>query len=353
MSTLITHETGVPTGHTTATRTAQVSGPAFDWTATALSGVFITGIFLDGWAHSHGMVDDTFFTPWHAVLYSGYLVVAMLLIGRAAWSVARGRSTLMPAGYGWALAGIGFWVVGGPFDLAWHTVFGFEADVEALMSPAHAVLAVGAGLMQSGSLRAGLQRLPRRWRDELPMILSLTFLVSNLTFFTQIAHPISNLWAAGPGPVRHAVLELGIVGMLLTAAILWAPVLLLLRHGRLPAGSITILVTLNAIAMGFLYDRGPYPLTAVLALAAGAVVVDVVRMASKPAAARPRAFRAFAAAAPVLVYAAYYAALSLTTGIAWSTHVWVGVVVFTGIIGWLLSYVVLPPRLAAGPDAAA
>jgi hypothetical protein len=277
----------------------------------------------------------------------------MLLIGRAAWSVARGRGTLMPAGYGWALAGIGFWVVGGPFDLAWHTVFGFEANVEALMSPAHAVLALGAGLMQSGSLRAGLRRLPRRWRDELPMVLSMTFVVSNLTFFTQIAHPVSNLWAAGRGPVRHDVLELAIVGMLLTAAILWAPLLLLLRHGRLPAGSITILVALNAIAMGFLYDRGPYPMTAVLALAAGAVVADVLRMTLKPAAARPRAFRTFAAAAPALVYAAYDAALYLTVGIAWSTHLWIGVVVFAGIIGWLLSYLVLPPRLETARDALA
>jgi hypothetical protein len=353
MSTLITHEATVPAAHAARTSTAQVSGPAFDWAATALSGVFLGGVFLDGWAHSHGRVDNTFFTPWHAVLYGGFFVMAMLLIGRAAWSLARRRGTLMPAGYGWALAGIAFWVVGGPFDLAWHTVFGFEASVEALMSPAHAVLALGASLMQSGALRAGLQRRPRRWRDELPMILSLTFVVSNLTFFTQIAHPVSNLWAASRGHVSGAVLELGITGMLLTAAILWAPVLLLLRYDRLPTGSITILLALNAIGMGFLYDLGPYPVVAVLAMAAGAVAADVLRMALRPAAARPRAFRVFAGAAPALVYAAYYAALHLTVGIGWSTHMWVGTVVFAGIIGWLLSYVVLPPRLESGPDALA
>src|SRR5207247_498376 len=161
-------------------------------------------------------------------------------------------------------------------------------------------LALGLGLMVSGSLRAGLQRPPRRWPDELPMILALAFVVSNLTFFTQIAHPISNLPAASRGHVSEDVLELGITGMLLTAAILWAPLLLLLRHGRLPTGSITILLALNAIGMGFLYDLGPYPVVAVLAIAAGAVVADVLRMALRPAASRPRAFRVFAAAAPAL-----------------------------------------------------
>ncbi len=34
--------------------------------------VFVGGLYLDGWAHAHGMVDKTFFTPWHAVLYSAY-----------------------------------------------------------------------------------------------------------------------------------------------------------------------------------------------------------------------------------------------------------------------------------------
>ena len=30
----------------------------------------VTGLFLDGWSHNHHR-PETFFTPWHAVLYSG------------------------------------------------------------------------------------------------------------------------------------------------------------------------------------------------------------------------------------------------------------------------------------------
>src|SRR5688572_23413943 len=130
----------------------------FDWAATVLSLTFLGGVYLDGWAHTHGRVDETFFTPWHAALYSGYLATAGLLVGRAAWGRARGASwgRMMPGGYLLSLLGAGFWVFGGPFDLAWHTGFGFEASVEALMSPAHVVLALGLGLMASGPLRAAL-----------------------------------------------------------------------------------------------------------------------------------------------------------------------------------------------------
>jgi hypothetical protein len=323
------------------------SGARFDWLATALAATFTGGVFLDGWAHTHGRVDDTFLTPWHAALYSGFFAMAVLLVGRAAWGVRRDGlpwRRAMPDGYGLGLAGVACWIVGGPFDALWHSVFGFEANVEALLSPAHAVLVLGFGLMASGPLRAGLRRAPPGWANELPMILSLTFVVSILTFFTQIAHPIANLWAT-PQAMGEAMTELGIVGILLTAAILTAPLLLLLRYGRLPVGATTIVVGLNAFAMGFLYDRGAYPRAVVAATIASAVAVDVLRAALHPGPSRPRAFRTFACALAALPTVGYFAALAVTSGIAWSTHLWVGTIVFSGIAGWLLSYLVLPPRL--------
>ena len=82
------------------------SNQRFDWAATILAATFTAGVFLDGWAHTHGRVDDTFLTPWHAVLYSGFLAMAVLLVGRAAWGVARYRLTwrrAMPEGYGLGL----------------------------------------------------------------------------------------------------------------------------------------------------------------------------------------------------------------------------------------------------------
>jgi hypothetical protein len=254
----------------------------------------------------------------------------------------------LPDGYGLSLLGVALWFAGGPFDFAWHAVFGVEANVEALMSPAHTVLALGFALIASGPLRAILRRRPSVWPRDLPLILSLTFMVSALTFFTQTAHPLANLWAMGPRPSSAAVTELGLVSFLLTTAILIAPVLLLLRHGRLPTGGLTILIGLNSLAMGFLFDRGDYPVALVAAAIAAGTAADLIRLVLRPTADRAGAFRLYAFAVPVLLTGAYFAGLGLTTGIAWSPHLWLGTVIFCGIVGWLLSYLALPPKLDAG-----
>jgi hypothetical protein len=53
-----------------------------------------------------------------------------------------------------SLLGFMIFALGGGVDFAWHTLFGFEADEEALLSPAHLLLATGAILLTSGPLRA-------------------------------------------------------------------------------------------------------------------------------------------------------------------------------------------------------
>src|SRR5262249_39245061 len=78
-----------------------------DWTMAGLSAVFVGGLFLDGWAHTHGRVDQSFFTPWHAVFYSGYAAVAAALAGAVLARRARGHRWrhAAPAGYGLSLVG--------------------------------------------------------------------------------------------------------------------------------------------------------------------------------------------------------------------------------------------------------
>ena len=43
----------------------------FDWIMILVIIWGIGGLFLDGWAHTNLPRLETFFTPWHAVLYSG------------------------------------------------------------------------------------------------------------------------------------------------------------------------------------------------------------------------------------------------------------------------------------------
>jgi hypothetical protein len=66
-----------------------VRAAGFDWVMAGLGSWLIGGLYLDGWAHIHVPALETFFTPWHAVLYSGYLAGAATLAGAGA---RRGRA---------------------------------------------------------------------------------------------------------------------------------------------------------------------------------------------------------------------------------------------------------------------
>src|SRR5215813_3368070 len=66
-----------------------------------LSAWLIGGLFLDGWAHFHGLVDNTFFTPWHAVFYSGFGVVGGYLLVNQVRYMRNGYNwrRALPVGY--------------------------------------------------------------------------------------------------------------------------------------------------------------------------------------------------------------------------------------------------------------
>jgi hypothetical protein len=100
----------------------------------------IGGVFADGFAHNN--LRDTlegFFSPWHAILYSGFTATALWI----AWLVAgqaraglRGLNAL-PIGYEWGALGVIVFGLGGVGDLIWHSVFGIEVGTSALLSPTH------------------------------------------------------------------------------------------------------------------------------------------------------------------------------------------------------------------------
>src|SRR5688500_15625106 len=60
--------------------------PWFEWGVAFFATWFVVGLYLGGWAHIHDL-PETFFTPWHAMIYSGVLGAARVLVGTAfvAW----------------------------------------------------------------------------------------------------------------------------------------------------------------------------------------------------------------------------------------------------------------------------
>lgn len=335
-----------------------VGGIRFDWAVIALSSWFLGGVYLDGWAHHHIPELETFFTPWHGVLYSGFLATATLLV--VAWirNGVRGYPwrRALPVGYTLSLLGVPIFLAGGVGDMIWHELFGIEADVEALLSPTHLTLAIGGTLMVSGPLRAAWRRSEgasgalARW----PMLLSLTFTFSVMTFMTQFAHPLVEVWATPRGLGHHAARPimaqaLGVASILLQAALLAGFALLAVRRWgwRLPWGSLTLLFTLNAALLSVLEDE--YRLIPAAFLAG--LVADLLLRRLKPSPERPAVLRLFAFAVPAVYYLFYFLALMVTESIWWSVHLWTGSIVLTGIVGWLLSYAFVPPAVPEEPSA--
>jgi hypothetical protein len=171
-----------------------------DWIVILLSFWFLGGLYLDGWAHNNLASSlESFFTPWHAVFYTGFLAVAAYH-GWLMWQNHRqgyAWRTSLPLGHELSLLGLIIFSVGGLGDMLWHEIFGIEAGVEALFSPTHLLLATGIALVVAGPMRSTSHRLRREtadWRSLFPLILSMTFLLSLFTFMAQFAYLLTNPW---------------------------------------------------------------------------------------------------------------------------------------------------------------
>jgi hypothetical protein len=159
--------------------------------------VLMAGVIQDGWAHGHGLVDQSFLTPWHAILY-GMMVLNGIVLGTIAIRNVMRRYPVryaLPFGYWTSLIGVILFATGGLIDLWWHSRYGIESDINALISPSHVWLALAGALVFSGPLISIAARYGSRsggWRITGPAILSAAALLTLIGFFTQYAQPIGD-----------------------------------------------------------------------------------------------------------------------------------------------------------------
>ncbi len=178
------------------------SSARFDWWMAVLASLVAAGMFQDGWAHNHGLVDQSFFTPWHAVLYGTMALNGLVLLACGLRNLRRGYrfGSGLPYGYWLSAMGVVLFLAAGGLDLAWHTLFGIEEDINALISPTHLLLALAGVFVLSGPLRSVAYRVapdaPARWRDTGPAILTAASMLSVMAFFTMYANPIGSEHAA-------------------------------------------------------------------------------------------------------------------------------------------------------------
>ena len=340
-----------------AEKVQPAGGAWYDWVSVITSIWLVGGAYLDGWAHVHRPELESFFTPWHAVIYSGFLAGAAFLVLSMIVNHDRGYPwrRALPAGYELSLVGILIFIVGGFGDMIWHEVFGIELVVEILTSPTHLLLALGGVFIVSGPLRTAWRRpdlkLSKRGfkksAAKLPAVLSLTLTLSTLTFFTEYAHPFTLTWAAEGHRTSDLFFgqALGVSSIILQSGILMGIVLLAVRRWgpTLPLGSLTIILTLNVSALSLFHDTYFLISAALLAGLASDLLLNLL----KPSPERKVMFRLFAFLVPVIVYLFYFIYLILAQDIWWSAHMWVGSIILAGLTGWLISYTFLLPQIEA------
>lgn len=328
-------------------------GQRFDLVVALLTLWFTVGLYVDGWAHNNGYVDNTFFTPWHALLYSGMAATGLFLIVTQYRNVGRGHTwaRALPKGYLVSLLAVVLFFLGGGFDFIWHTLFGFEANVEALLSPAHLLLATSAVLITTGPLRAAWARPGRvvGWRRFLPAWISLLILLSLLTFFTQYANLFANSRFFDSQRVQSYLWDVtGIAYFVMTVGTAMFVLLYALRRWQLPPGAATLLLVGNAAAMFAIRfaDQRTFAPTLLGALAAG-LVADALIYKLRPSVERPAALRWFGFLVPLALSGVTMGVLLLMARVDWSIHMWLGVVFTAAIIGLGMTFLVAPAPFPA------
>ncbi|CAN5432031.1 hypothetical protein BH10CHL1_BH10CHL1_23550 [soil metagenome] len=335
----------------TTLHTRPLDSLTFDWVMITLSVVYVSGLYLDGWAHNHDKVDQSFFTVWHAFFYAGFGLVALLLTGALVFNRWRGRSwsTALPAGYSLSLLGILIFATGGVGDLLWHELFGIEQNFDILLSPTHLMLGAGLALVVSGPLRAAWQRPSKKsgWHALGPAMLSLACLTAALTFFMMFSHPLmSNIGGRYHAHFNNEIGQVaGVVSILLMTGLVMGPTYLALRRWALPPGSLILIWGSNSIAMAIIDYEETSTIYLTLAMLVGILVAELWRLQLKPSATNLNAWRIFAFSAPVLVFGAYFVALLYVEGSLWTIHMLTGTVMLSGVVGWLLSYLIVPPAM--------
>ncbi len=322
-------------------------GLRFDRAFTLLSMLFLAGLWIDGWAHFHGRVDDSFFTPWHLVFYSAFGLCAAFLIINLFLNVRKGFSftRALPKGYWLSLIGVTIFALGGVGDMIWHTLFGIEDGTEALLSPTHIMLAIGMALVFTGPVRAAWNRAQstdasgqRGWGALAPMIICITLVLSLIWFFTSYANPIA-LPLAARGAFRgpsDTLQDFGVTGILMTMAIMSSIIVLLAWRWKLPFGAFTLLLTASTALLTVLIDSYWFIPGALIT----GVITDIFYARFKPSPERLGALALFAFITPALYMAAYFITVQVIAGVIWSIHVWTGAIFLSGIIGLLALFVV-------------
>jgi hypothetical protein len=329
-----------------------IATPTEDLITVGLATLLIGGVLSDAWAHTNLGGLESFFTPWHALLYSGFALTAAWTF----WLGYRRRAQApqwwrngWPAGYGLgALGAVGFGAAG-ILDMIWHSIFGVEITLDIVLSPSHLLLTLSGTLLVTSPLRSWWAAGTTRRRAPTgitALALGAIFgvlLLSHSTAFRSTAptHPYDFVI----GSPSHIEASYASARYLATTMILLVPVLLVYRR-RSVLG--VAAATVGGIFL-FSLATAQFPATLIavaLGATAGALAVDLLAKrldAVRGPDARMR-LPIVGALFGALFTAGHLLGLQVAEGIAWPVELWTGNIVLATLAGTALGGLATPPR---------
>jgi hypothetical protein len=336
---------------------------AFDYAVGICSLWISSGFFLDAWAHGHVPV-ETFFTPYHAVFYSGMLAMVLVLAACSLHYRVRGWSwaNSIPRPYRLAVLGIPIFIVAGIGDMCWHLLLGIEEGVDALLSPTHQALGLGIFFLASGPIRSVLADRTRSTTlvQQFPLVLGLATWLILVHFGTAYAFDPG----AGRTDVPPAIspytpeyltaltmgyykISMGVLVVIFQSSVMTGFALWLVSRIRTRPGILTAFYFLGNFpaAAAFTNQTPLLAVTIVQALVTG-IVADTLVSRWNPQPLRPRVFRWFAVIVPMTYIGVYLLATIATDRTWWDWNVALGAWLWSGVCGFALSLLATARRVA-------
>ena len=314
----------------------------------AATSILIVGLFGDGWAHANlGGKLESFVTPWHTVLFVGFAITAgwlLLLLQRRRVAGSPLRAAI-PPGYSLAIAGLGGFFVGFNGDAVWHTVFGVESDIDALLSPTHLLMAMSLLAIVSTPYRTRAAAPTASWALDGVRVVSLLLSTHVVVFFLlYLWIPSLGLGSVGwerffeeaDAPEFVTVLSqmAMLAGSFAVTAVVVVPVLLLARRSRPPLGALLLLVVVPATAiMGI---RGFSQGWALLAFLAAGVLAELLGRLPVGR----RRLLVLGTAVPVVLWSSYWVLFERVLGTAWEVEIATGQIWSAAMLGTGLAVLV-------------
>lgn len=311
----------------------------------------LTSVGLAGDIANHlqnpGDLEGDFLSDWHLVLYGGVTTVALWL---GVGALRHGPAFVWSAGS----TTIGFLLLafGGAFDSIWHAQFGVEANVDALVSPPHLVVFAGLALLLASPVVVLWRRPARRlgWVASAVALVSVVTTVLVISLFTGFLSPLASGMSLTFGYIEPLVGEsaneydevrgLGIA-VWTTAVLVAAFTIVLVRFRPMP-GLVALSVFLCGAPALLLTDQAVIKPLVIGYAVAGLVTEVMVALAGKPTLGRLAA-SVTGALMGAMLWLSTFALLDREDRLMWSTAMWSGTVVLSGLVGAAVAALVALP----------